>query len=190
MTAPATARRLQTAPREALREARLRLVAPGPVTAPKLPFVVVVVAILATGLLSLLMLNTLAAQDSFRLHDLQRRSSGLADTEQQLRLDLDRQSSPSSLAARARALGMLPADSPAFLRLRDGRIVGVATALPAPPPPAPVVTAKAAPAKTTASRKPGAHPTASAVPSKRGAGHSGRAVTTRPRPSATTSPAR
>lgn len=191
-TAQATARRLAT-PREQLREARLRLVTPGPVHAPRLPFVVVVVAILTAGLLSLLMLNTLAAQDSFRLHDLQRRSAALADSEQQLKLDLDRQSSPSSLAGRARALGMLPAESPAFLRLRDGRIVGVATAAPLPPPPPPPAATQAKPTTKPGAkpaRKPTAKPARSALPRSSGAGHSARTTPARPRPTPTSSPAR
>ena len=127
----------------------LRLVTPAAHRPARMPFVLLVVGMLTAGLLSLLMLNTLAAQDAFRLHDLQRTSATLGDTEQQLRTSLEEQSSPASLAARARALGMVPSGTPAFLRLRDGRIVGVAT--PAPP----AATAATSPAtKSVAAAKP------------------------------------
>ncbi len=186
--APATARRLSAPPQEHVREPRLRLVPAAPTAAPKLPFVVVVVTILTAGLLSLLMLNTLAAQDAFRLHDLQKRSSSLADDEQQVRLALDSQSAPSNLAARARAMGMLPAQSPAFLRLRDGRIVGVATAAPSPPPPTHHTSSPSTARTGTPLAGPSASHSRGAAPAR--AGHGGQATTARAKHAATTTPGR
>ncbi len=122
-----------------LRRPHLRLVSRPAQRTRRAPFIVLVVLVLAGALLGLLALNTLAAQDAFRLHDLQQRSAHLADEEQALRLDLAHRNSPEELARRAQQLGMVPSDSPAFLRLADGALVGVSTPATAPPaPPAPV----------------------------------------------------
>ncbi|GMA85430.1 hypothetical protein GCM10025868_06800 [Angustibacter aerolatus] len=56
------------------------------------------------------------------------------------------------LGARARALGMVPAGSPAFLRLQDGTVLGVAAAAKAPP--APTVTAKPTASPTGQKKQP------------------------------------
>jgi len=102
---------------------------------PKLPFALLIGAILTAGLVALLLLHTMAAQDAFRLHDLQRQAGDLRDAEQQLAADNQRLQAPETLAARARALGMVPTDGVAFVRLRSGRVVGVAHATaPAPAP--------------------------------------------------------
>jgi hypothetical protein len=82
--------------------------------------------LLAGGLVALLMLNTAMAEGSFTLHRLQATSGELADTEDALTQAIDAQRSPANLAARAAKLGMVPADSAAFLRLSDGKVLGVA----------------------------------------------------------------
>lgn len=128
----------------------LRVVPHRVTIAGRLPFAVIVGVILGSGLIALLLLHTMAAQDAFRLHDLQRQAADLRDTQQGLEVASQQMQAPASLAARARALGMVPTDSISFVRLRSGRLVGVAHAAPAPAP-APVTTPKA-----TASTKPGA----------------------------------
>ena len=121
----------------------LRLVATRPLAVGRVPFAILVGAILAAGLVSLLMLHTLAAQDAFRLHDLQATSSTLTDTEQQLELALQREQSPAALAQRARALGLVPTGSISFVRMhRHGKVVGVVK--PAPPPAPKVVASEPA----------------------------------------------
>jgi hypothetical protein len=120
--------------------ARLRLVATRPLTVGRLPFALLVGGILAAGLVALLLLHTLAAQDAFRLQDLQRQHAELADVEQELALAEQQRQAPSSLAARARALGMVPTGSIAFVRPgKHGKIVGVVhpAVVPAPVAPAP-----------------------------------------------------
>ena len=84
--------------------------------------------LLVGGLFALLMLNTSMAEGSFTLHRLQATSSELADTEDALTQAIDAQRSPGTLAARATRLGMVPSDSAAFLRLSDGKVLGVAKA--------------------------------------------------------------
>lgn len=133
------------------------------------PFAFLVGAVLLAGLVSLLMLNTLSAQDAFRLQDLQKRTATLAEQEQALQLAVQTESSPTVLAERAAALGMFPGGPVTFVRLADGRLVGLVTALPPPPPPAPVAKAPTAKSKATAK-----HP-ATRVGSRR------RATTTRSR---------
>ena len=163
-TAAARATPLET-PRGGARRPPLRLVATRPLTAGRLPFVLLVGGVLATGLMTLLLLHTLAAQDAFRLHDLRVNSAALADTEQQLAVAVQQAQSPAGLAARARGLGMVPAGSVAFIRLHDGRVVGVAhAALPPPPPPSPAPSTSPSPA---ASGKASASPAPSTAASER-----------------------
>lgn len=95
-------------------------------------FVLGASALLAGGLITLLMLNTALAQGSFRLHDLRSTSRQLADQSQALNEDIAWQATPQRLATKATALGMVPSDSVAFLRLSDGRLLGVAQPAPAP----------------------------------------------------------
>jgi hypothetical protein len=136
--------------------AYLRLVATRRSSAAKAPFVAVVVVILGAGLLGLLLLNTVLAQDAFRLHALQVQGHVLADQEQGLQREVERLQSPESLADRATELGMVPGGPPAFLRLSDGAILG--TALPGQVAPPTVVVAKPAPKPATkpAATKPAA----------------------------------
>jgi hypothetical protein len=112
----------------------LRLVRHRPTMASRAPFIVLIGGILTGGLVALLLLHTMAAQDAFRLHDLQRQAAALADTQQELAVTTQHLESPSGLAARARSLGMVPTGSISFVRLRSGRLVGVAHAAPAPAP--------------------------------------------------------
>jgi hypothetical protein len=115
------------------RERRLSLVPPARFRAPRIPFVIVVVAILAAGLIGLLLLNTALAQGSFRLNDLQRQTSAMQDREQELQIAVDAANDPARLAAAANHLGLVPALDPGYLRLSDGRILGAPQAATAPP---------------------------------------------------------
>ena len=128
----------------------LRLVPGRAASAGRVPFAILVGVILGGGLIALLLLHTMAAQDAFRLHDLQRQSAALADTQQQLQVATQQLESPATLAAKARALGMVPTGSISFVRLRSGRLVGVAKAAPVvAPAPQPTASTSSAPAKTT-----------------------------------------
>ena len=104
------------------------------------PFVAVVVSLLAAGLLCLLALNTVLAQDAFRLHELQVQGRQLADREQALLTSVEELQAPRAIAERAQGLGMVPGGPPAFLRLPDGAVLGAggpaAAATPAPGVPA------------------------------------------------------
>ncbi|MEP7034102.1 MAG: hypothetical protein ABI662_02205 [Dermatophilaceae bacterium] len=96
-------------------------------------FSIICAMLLAAGLIALLLLNTALAQGSFVLHDLRATSGRLVDTQDALTQSLEASQSPASLAAKAVKMGMVPSESAAFLRLSDGRVIGVAKpARPAP----------------------------------------------------------
>jgi hypothetical protein len=127
----------------------LRLVAGRSLAVGRLPFALLMGAILAAGLVGLLLLHTLAAQDAFTIQRLAARQSTLSDTVQQLSLAEQQQQSPTALAARARSLGLVPTGSIAFIKLgHRHRIVGVVRPAPAPP------VAQPAPASSPATKQP------------------------------------
>jgi hypothetical protein len=88
------------------------------------PFILLSVAVLGSGLVGLLLLNTTLAQGSFQVYDLQRRTAALEEREQKLQIAVDDAGTPNNLVKAARQLGLVPAKDPGFLRLRDGRVLG------------------------------------------------------------------
>ncbi|MEU3915548.1 hypothetical protein [Streptomyces sp. NPDC029721] len=102
--------------------------------AAKMPFVLLVVALLAGGLISLLLLNSALNQGSFQLSRLKKETTALTDEQQALQRDVDGYSAPDALQRRARELGLVPGGSPVFLG-PDGRTAGAPAAAEAPPPP-------------------------------------------------------
>jgi hypothetical protein len=115
------------APRPAPPRPRLRVVPPTALPAPRAPFVVLVLCLVVAGLVSLLMLNTMVNENSFRIKALQERQATLDLHEQALQRDIDRREATPALAAAARRLGLVPAGTPAFIELPDGRVLGVPT---------------------------------------------------------------
>lgn len=96
-------------------------------SAPRTPFVVLILGLVAGGLVTLLLLNTAVNENSFRLQALQKNQRTLDVKEQELKQKVDQLEAPGTLAAAARRLGLVPAGQPAFIRLPDGRILGVPT---------------------------------------------------------------
>ena len=132
---------------------RLTVVPPLRAPAPRAPFVLLVGALLTAGLGGLLILHTTIAEDSFRLHDLTARSVVLTDREQALEQEIAALAAPQRLAARAKTLGMVRSENPAFIRTSDGRILGKPKAGVAPPPkPKPEPMPKPTPSPTTVRR--------------------------------------
>ena len=161
MSTATSTRALPAAP-GALRAASLRLVPQRRSSAAKAPFVVAVVVLLVGGLLGLLLLNTVVAQDAFRLHDLQKQGRVLGDREQALAKQVQALQAPGSISDRAIALGMVSGGVPVFLRLPDGAVLGAATA----PGSAPAPVRPAAPAATGPAVAAAAKPTAGATAAK------------------------
>jgi cell division protein FtsB len=120
------ARALAPAPRslEEARAAGLRLVRPVRSRARKAPFVVVVLAVLAAGLVGLIIMSTVLQAQSFEAAKLDRQAASLATEQQAIARDVDRLQSPANVASRAIAIGMVPNANPAFLRLSDGKVLG------------------------------------------------------------------
>lgn len=136
---------------------RLGRVLGGPVAgqAARTPFVLLVVALLGGGLISLLLLNSALNEGSFQLSKLKRETTALTDEEQALQRDVDGYSAPDALQRRAHELGLVPGGSPVFIG-PDGKVAGTASPAAEPPPPSP-------PAAPPVSPSPGA-----AVPSPAG----------------------
>lgn len=116
----------------AVERARLTVVPPrrplGRSQAARTPFAVLVIAMLAAGVVGLLMFNTNMQQASFKATALQDRVNVLTAKEQSLALELDQLRDPQRLAVAAKALGMVAPSQPAFVRLSDGRVLGNPTA--------------------------------------------------------------
>ena len=111
----------------AVERARLTVVPPrrlGRTQAARTPFAVLVLAMLAAGVVGLLMFNTHMQQSSFKATALQDQVNVLTAKEQSLNLELDELRDPQRLAASAKALGMVAPARPAFVRLSDGRVLG------------------------------------------------------------------
>jgi len=112
---------------------RLRVVTGAPLRRGGAAFGILCASLLAAGLIGLLLLNTALAQGSFTLHDLQATSDQLTGAQDALNQSLEVSKSPASLATRAAGMGLVPAQSSAFLRLSDGKVIGVAKPAPAMP---------------------------------------------------------
>ena len=88
------------------------------------PFVLLVIGLLGAGLVTLLLVNTGVAQDSFQLTDLRQQSALLQDREQALEQEIAQLSTPGRLAKQAERLGMRPGTDPTFIEVPGGAIAG------------------------------------------------------------------
>ncbi|MFI8388229.1 hypothetical protein [Streptomyces sp. NPDC085540] len=113
--------------------------------AARMPFVLLVVALLGGGLISLLLLNSALNEGSFQLSKLRKETTALTDEEQALQRDVDAYSAPDALQRRAHELGLVPGGSPVFIG-PDGKVAGSAAPAEAPPSPTPAPPAAAQPA--------------------------------------------
>lgn len=80
-------------------------------------FATFVTAIGVAGLMFLLFINTLLAQDAFELTSLKLEAKLVSDQHEAIARQIDKISSPASLAKSATELGMKPSESPTFLSL-------------------------------------------------------------------------
>ena len=69
------------------------------------------------GLMFLLLINTLLAQDAFELTSLKLESKLVSDEREAIARQMDKLSSPDALARAATELGMKPSETPTFLSL-------------------------------------------------------------------------
>lgn len=105
--------------------ARLRVAPPPPVTAPRAPFVALILVLVVGGVLGILVVNTKINENSFRLGRLQQEQAALDLRQQELEKQIADAKAPGSLVAQARKLGLVDSGPPAFIRLPDGRVIGV-----------------------------------------------------------------
>ncbi|MBO0829733.1 MAG: hypothetical protein J2P24_18330 [Streptosporangiales bacterium] len=112
-------------PRRVDRVAPVLRSVPERVAAPaRAPFVALVVLLLGGGLVALLLLNVALAQDSYRLHQLQKQTALQSEQKAALQQQVAARQAPAVLAKRAEGLGMVPADDPGFIDLSKGTARG------------------------------------------------------------------
>ncbi|SCL16051.1 Septum formation initiator [Micromonospora nigra] len=104
---------------------RLRVAPPPPVKAPRAPFAALVVVLVVGGVLGILAVNTKINENAFRLEKLQQQQARLDVEQQQLKKQIAEAEAPGNLAAEARRLGLVESGEPAYIRLPDGKVIGV-----------------------------------------------------------------
>jgi hypothetical protein len=108
--------------------------------AARIPFVASIIALVGGGLALTLMLTTRSAEDSYRLGNAREVNRTLAEARTALQRQVELGDSAPELAARARALGMIPAKDPARLVVAPDRsVVVVGKPMPAQGLPAPLL---------------------------------------------------
>jgi hypothetical protein len=80
-------------------------------------FAIFVSVVGGIGLMLLLLINTLLAQDAFELTSLKLEAKLVSDEREAIARQIDKISSPEALAKSATALGMKPSENPTFLSL-------------------------------------------------------------------------
>ncbi len=112
-------------PTAGLPRPRLTIVPKVAVRAPRIPFALLVVTVLAAGLIGLLLLNTALQRGAYAVTALQQTSSDLSLRQQNLQTEVAALEAPQRISQRAIRLGMVAGDSPAFLSLKTGKVIGV-----------------------------------------------------------------
>ena len=94
-----------------------------PKHAPRIPFAILVTALIVGGMCALLGLNTASAANELARHNLAAKDAGVAAQVQQLQNEVAASAAPGALGSAAAALGMVPAGDPAFLEIGvDGHV--------------------------------------------------------------------
>ncbi|WP_174531704.1 hypothetical protein, partial [Micromonospora maritima] len=104
---------------------RLRVAPPPPIRVPRAPFVGLILVLVVGGVLGILAINTKINENAFRLEKLQQQQAKLDVDEQQLNKEIAEQKDPGNLTANARRLGLVESEDPAYIRLPDGKTIGV-----------------------------------------------------------------
>ncbi|MFP3969612.1 hypothetical protein SMC26_45500 [Actinomadura fulvescens] len=125
-TDPATKPASKTSPKPATkaRPATARAAAP-----PRTPFVLLIVGLMGGALVSLLLLNTVLAEDSFRLTELQRSNKLLGQQRQALEREIAREESPERLRQKAEALGLELPERSSYIDPLTGQVTEVGGAV-------------------------------------------------------------
>jgi hypothetical protein len=127
----------------------LKIVAPlRPERASRGVFALVITGALGLGLVGMLLINTTVAQGAYTLSELKGQQRELNQALATLTEQVEAVGAPAVLEANARALGMVPSETPVFIEVPDGRILGKPKAAPGQVNGIPVL---ATPADATAS---------------------------------------
>jgi hypothetical protein len=102
-------------------------------------FALVVTGLLVLGMVLILVINTSLAQGAFTISELQTEQATLTQQEQTLSEQVANAGAPESLETQARAMGMVPSQTPVFLSVPSGRVLGKAKAAPGGTGSAPVL---------------------------------------------------
>lgn len=89
------------------------------------PYLALCAAILLASLVGALLINTHMAVTAYEIHDSQRELIRLEEAGTSLVQQVEEAGSPAVLHRRAEELGMTPAESIAFISLRDSTVLGV-----------------------------------------------------------------
>ncbi|MEU5552420.1 MULTISPECIES: septum formation initiator family protein [unclassified Micromonospora] len=117
--------RADTGKPERAESPRLRVAPPPPVRVPRAPFAALVVVLVVGGVLGILAVNTKINENAFRLDELQQQQAKLDVEQQQLKKQIAESESPGNLEAQARRLGLVESGELAYIRLPDGKMIGV-----------------------------------------------------------------
>jgi hypothetical protein len=93
-------------------------------------FALVVGGLLIAGMVGILVINTSLAQGAFTISELQAQQATLTQQEQTLSEQVAGAAAPESLEQRARSLGMVPSETPVFLSVPSGKVLGQPKAAP------------------------------------------------------------
>jgi hypothetical protein len=104
---------------------RLRVAPPAPISVPRAPFVALVIGLVVAGVFGILMINTKTNENSFQISRLQEQQSALDNQQQQLEKQIATYGQPGNLRAAARKQGLVGGGTPAYIRLPDGKVIGV-----------------------------------------------------------------
>jgi cell division protein FtsB len=86
-----------------------------------MPFLLLVVGMLAGALVCLLVISTTLAAGSFQISSLQKQNQSLAKQQQQLQQQVAQDQAPSVIAQRAEKLGLQPVKQLEFLNVKTGQ---------------------------------------------------------------------
>lgn len=90
----------------------------------RMPFAALVIAVLATGLVGLLLLNTSMERGAYQETALRSEAAALGARQQTLQLQVAALQDPQEVAQKALQLGMVQNTSPAFISLATGKVIG------------------------------------------------------------------
>lgn len=91
---------------------------------PRVFYAVVTMSVIFGIIIAQLLLSVAVSSGAYEISGLQAQNRELIRTQQSVSQDLDRLASPQNLALNAEALGMVNNNTPVYLRLSDGAVLG------------------------------------------------------------------